>query len=72
MQSKQSSIYQRGEDSLGDTKNLSIKDYLNLQLGQGAILTVQTPGGTKTTIVPVSSDQGRGKRKEGQVFRFGE
>ena len=33
--------------------NISIKDFLNIKLGQGAVVTVQTPRGTKATIHPI-------------------
>lgn len=33
---------------------ISIKDFLNIKLCEGAVLTVQTPGGTKATIMPIN------------------
>ena len=41
------------QSSRNHGSNISIKDFLNLKLGQGAVVTVQTPGGTRATITPL-------------------
>ncbi|TNV83623.1 hypothetical protein FGO68_gene1214 [Halteria grandinella] len=43
--------------------NISIKDFLNIKLCEGAVLTVQTPGGTKATIMPMNQAQQRTHKK---------